>query len=489
MTWTAPTDDGGSSDHGYTVTSTPGNKTATAAGTATSAVVTGLTNGTSYTFTVQATNTAGTGPASAPSNAMTPALPRSHSPSRSPIPQQAHDRVAIHGDRRRPAPGLTVSLTSSTPAVCTVSGFLITFLTRGDVLHHRHPAWQRLVPARAPPVTRAFTVSKVNQSIFFTSPGNKTMPSRRSASRATAAPGMPVTVTSTTPPSAPSSGFEVTLLIAGTCTLSATQPGNNVYNAATTVTRSFTVNKVNQTIAFTDPGNKTMVQSPFPVSATARPVGPAGRGYLDDLPGLHGRRLRHHAHAPGHLLARGQPGRQRHLRRGPDRLHGRSRSPRSTQSITFANPGNKTSLQSPLTVTPTATSGLSVTLASTTTRLHRRRRPGHARRRGTCSITANQAGDAVYAAANGHALVQRHQGPADHHVPDPGPQSMLSPEGRRQRLGVVGPAGHAVVVTTTICTIAGDVVTLKKAGTCTIKGRPGRQRHLRAAPAVTRHSR
>jgi hypothetical protein len=39
---------------------------------ATSATITGLTNGTSYTFTVSATNGIGTGPASAPSNAVTP---------------------------------------------------------------------------------------------------------------------------------------------------------------------------------------------------------------------------------------------------------------------------------------------------------------------------------------------------------------------------------------------------------------------------------
>ena len=45
----------------------------TALGTATTTAVTGLINGTSYTFIVSATNAVGTGPASARSNAVTPA--------------------------------------------------------------------------------------------------------------------------------------------------------------------------------------------------------------------------------------------------------------------------------------------------------------------------------------------------------------------------------------------------------------------------------
>ena len=76
VSWTAP-GSGGSAITSYTVTPYIGSAaqtpvTVSGSPPATTATVTGLTNGTSYTFTVSATNAVGTGSASQPSNAVTP---------------------------------------------------------------------------------------------------------------------------------------------------------------------------------------------------------------------------------------------------------------------------------------------------------------------------------------------------------------------------------------------------------------------------------
>jgi uncharacterized protein (TIGR02145 family) len=73
VAFTAPASNGGSVITGYTVTSSPGGITVTGA---TSPInVTGLTNGTAYTFTVVATNTVGNSVASTASTAVTPFNP------------------------------------------------------------------------------------------------------------------------------------------------------------------------------------------------------------------------------------------------------------------------------------------------------------------------------------------------------------------------------------------------------------------------------
>ena len=76
VTFTAPASNGGSAITSYTATSTPGGFTGTISQAGSGAIsVTGLTNGTAYTFTVKATNAAGTGAASVASNSITPTAP------------------------------------------------------------------------------------------------------------------------------------------------------------------------------------------------------------------------------------------------------------------------------------------------------------------------------------------------------------------------------------------------------------------------------
>jgi hypothetical protein len=73
VSFSAPVDNGGSSITGYTVTSSPGNFTGT--GSSSPISVSGLTNGTAYTFTVKATNIAGDSVASSSSSSLTPIAP------------------------------------------------------------------------------------------------------------------------------------------------------------------------------------------------------------------------------------------------------------------------------------------------------------------------------------------------------------------------------------------------------------------------------
>jgi len=76
VTFTQPASNGGFTITAYTATSSPGNITGTLSQAGSGTItVTGLTNGTAYTFTVTATTVSGTGPASAASNSVTPIAP------------------------------------------------------------------------------------------------------------------------------------------------------------------------------------------------------------------------------------------------------------------------------------------------------------------------------------------------------------------------------------------------------------------------------
>ena len=74
VTWTKPADNG-STITGYTVTSSGGQTCTTSDANTLTCIVTGLTNGTAYTFTVTATNGGGASVASVASSSITPVAP------------------------------------------------------------------------------------------------------------------------------------------------------------------------------------------------------------------------------------------------------------------------------------------------------------------------------------------------------------------------------------------------------------------------------
>lgn len=150
-----PTDTGGTTITGYTVTSSPGGFTAS--GASSPLTVTGLTNGTSYTFTVTATNSAGTGPASAPSSAVVPKGAQTIT-FNNPGTQNYGTAPTLTATA---SSGLTPTFSSQTTGVCTISsGGALTFLTAGTCTIDADQAGNgTYLPA--PQIQQSFTVAAV----------------------------------------------------------------------------------------------------------------------------------------------------------------------------------------------------------------------------------------------------------------------------------------------------------------------------------------
>ena len=169
---------------------------------------------------------------------------------------------------------LAVTFTTTTASVCTAggtNGATITLVAAGTCTVVANQAGNTLYNA-APAVTRSFTVTKANQNIAFGATPNRTLAQSPETVNPTASSGLVVTVTTTTPAvctAGGTNGKTITLRTIGTCTLVGSQAGNAVFNAAATVTRSFTVSKANQNITFAVLAARSRAQGPVTVSATA----------------------------------------------------------------------------------------------------------------------------------------------------------------------------------------------------------------------------
>lgn len=137
--------------------------------------------------------------------------------------------------------GLPLSFTSSNPAVATISGNKITFVSGGTTTITASQAGNARYNA-AKSVTAYLTVSKADQTINYLSDMQSLLSDGSLTLSATASSGLVISYTSSDPKVATISGNKVTFIGAGVTTITATQAGNGKYNAATPVSVSLTVN-------------------------------------------------------------------------------------------------------------------------------------------------------------------------------------------------------------------------------------------------------
>ncbi len=293
--------------------------------------------------------------------------------------------------------GLAVSFASTTPSICTVSGSTVTVVggqNNCTILATQAGNGGYLA---APAVSRSSYVNRIGQSITFPAIAPQIYGTALPLS-ATASSGLAVSFASTTTSICTVSGTSATMISVGSCTIQATQVGNNDYLAAGAVNKSFKVSQAAQTITFAALPTLTYGETGVTLSATATSGLPVTlTSTTPTICTVSGTTLNLVGGQNNCTIKATQVGNSNYL--AATAVTRSAYVNRKAQSITFAAILPQAD-GSQLALTATATSGLAISYASTTSSTCTvSGTTATMIALGTCTIQATQSGNSDYLAA------------------------------------------------------------------------------------------
>jgi uncharacterized protein YjdB len=168
--------------------------------------------------------------------------------------------------------GLAVTFTSSDPSIASVSGNTVTIKKAGSVTITASQTGDDTWGA-ASSVAQTLTITKINQTILFDVLPTKKISDASFTIAASASSGLAITFTSSDPSIASVSGNTINLKKTGTVSITASQAGDDTWNAiAATQKLVITSDQLAtqaQTIAFSALPGKSANDAPFTISATS----------------------------------------------------------------------------------------------------------------------------------------------------------------------------------------------------------------------------
>jgi len=376
--------------------------------------------------------------------------------------------------------GLTVTVTPS--GSCSILGSTVTMTSGTGTCTLTASQAGNATYNVATNVVRTVTAQKANQTITFAAPASPAAYNSTFSISPTSDSGLTVTVT----PSGSCSiaGSTVTMTSgSGTCTLTASQVGDTNYNAASNVVRTVAAQKADPTITFGAAPTPTYLGGNFTVSATTNSNGALTYSYVSG-PCAFVSGATFSSSAPGTCVVQANTASTTNFNAGSTQQS--VTIAKANQTITFAAPASPASYNTSFTVSPTSTSGLTVTVTPSGACSILGNTVTMTSGTGTCTLTASQAGNATYAAATNVVRTVTAQ-KINQTITFAAP---ASPATYNTTFSVSPTSTSGLTVTVTpsgACSILGSTVTMTSGtGTCTLTASQAGDTNYNAATNVVR---